>query len=82
MLAAARRGAADPSAESVLWQVWSLSGLQDGLVAASLRGGRAGQHADATLDAVVALFEHAADLAERLPGAGVRAFVDDVLGRA
>ncbi len=81
MVAAARRRAADPSAEAVLWQVWSRSGLQDGLVEASLRGGRAGQQADAILDAVVALFDHADDLAERLPGAGVRAFVDDVLGR-
>ena len=43
--------------------------------------GGAGQQADAALDAVVAVFEHAADLAERLPGAGVRAFVDDVLDR-
>ena len=81
MIAAARRGSADPDAEGVLWRVWSLSGLQDDLLASSLRGGRTGQQADAALDAVVAVFEHAADLAERLPGAGVRAFVDDVLDR-
>ena len=81
MVDAARAGLADPAAESTLWTIWQLSGLEDALVGASLRGGRAGQRADATLDAVLAVFGMAAELAEKLPMAGVSAFVDMVQGR-
>ena len=52
-----------------------------GLMAASSRGGRAGQRADSTLDAVLALFSMASDLADRMPLAGVGAFVDLVQGQ-
>jgi len=81
MVQAARDGIAEPAAESTLWKIWQLSELEDGLVSASLRGGRAGQRADATLDAVVSVFGMAAELAEKLPMAGVSAFVDMVEGR-
>lgn len=81
MLDAARSGAADPAAESSLWQVWQHAGLQDTLVTSSLRGGRAGQRADSTLDSVVALFSMAAELADRMPRAGVAAFLDLVDGQ-
>ncbi len=81
MLDAARTGAADPAAEASLWQIWQHSGLENALVTASLRGGRAGQRADSTLDAVLALFSMAADLAARMPLAGVDAFLDLALGQ-
>ncbi len=81
MLDAARAGAGDPAAETCLWQVWDRSGLADPLVAASLRGGRAGQRADATLDAVIGLFGVAADLAGRTPMAGVGALLDVIEGQ-
>ena len=81
MLDAARAGAADSAAESSLWQIWQHSGLEQSLVSASLRGGRAGQRADSTLDAVLALFSMAADLAARMPLAGVGAFLDLVEGQ-
>ena len=81
MVDAARSGVSDPAAESTLWKIWQLSGLEDALLGASLRGGRAGQRADATLDAVLAVFGMAAELAEKLPIAGMSAFVDVVEGR-
>lgn len=68
-------------AEVALWQLWTVSGLEKELLAAVARGGRAAARADASLDAVVSLFDDAADLAGRLPGAGVRAFVDQVRAR-
>lgn len=71
----ARARAAAPVAEDLLWALWQAADLQPALVAAVERGGRAGQQADRRLDAVVALFELAADLADRLPSAGVAAFV-------
>lgn len=81
MLDVSRSGAADPAAEASLWLIWCQSGLQDRLVAGSLQGGRAGQRADSTLDAVMALFADAADLADRMPLAGVQAFLDLVDGQ-
>ena len=56
------------------------AGLEHTLVAAVERGGTGGQRADRALDAVLGLFAMAADLAERVPLAGVRAFVDEVRG--
>ncbi|MET0865059.1 MAG: ATP-dependent DNA helicase [Nakamurella sp.] len=81
MLDAARAGAGDQGAEDSLWQVWMQSGLAESLAATSLRGGRAGQRADATLDAVLGLFTMAADLVEQMPLAGVGAFLDLVDGQ-
>ena len=73
----ARRVVGDGTAttEEMLWQVWAASGLAEPLVAASERGGRAGLQADRALDAVVELFELAAELAERLPMAGLPALL-------
>jgi len=81
MLEVARAGAADSAPEASLWQIWRQSGLEDWLVAASLRGGRAGQRADSTLDSVLTLFASASDLADRMPLAGVQAFLDLVEGQ-
>lgn len=80
LLRTAREVARLPDGESALWRIWSATGLQDELTAVAERGGRAGQRADAALDAVLELFGRAADLATRLPGAGVRAFVDQARG--
>ena len=81
MLDAARHGAADSSAETSLWNVWRHTGLEEPLLAASLRGGRGGQRADSTLDSVLALFGMASELADRMPLAGVEAFLDLVEGQ-
>ncbi len=81
MLDAARMGAADAAAEQSLWKVWQASELEEQLVSASLRGGRAGQRADQTLDGVMSLFSMAADQADRTPLAGVEAFLDMVTGQ-
>jgi RecB family exonuclease len=73
--------AAEPDPRVPLWLVWQRLGLADDLLAASLRGGRAGLRADRSLDAVLALFDLAGELAERLPYAGVRAFLDQAVDR-
>ncbi|WP_051264672.1 ATP-dependent helicase [Nakamurella lactea] len=79
LLRAAQQAAAAADGESALWRVWTGTGLQSELTTAAERGGRAGRRADEALDAVVALFDQAAELAARLPGAGVRAFIDQAL---
>ena len=73
--------AAEPDPRVPLWLVWQRLGLADDLLAASLRGGRAGQRADRSLDAVLALFDLAGEVAERLPYAGIRAFVAQAVDR-
>ncbi|GAA2000608.1 ATP-dependent helicase [Nakamurella flavida] len=72
------RSTAGTDAVRALWEVWERSGLADRLGAQAVAGGRAGRAADATLDAVVALFEWSGDHADRLPGAGVQSFLDVV----
>ena len=71
----------EPDPRVPLWLVWQRLNLADDLLAASLRGGRAGQRADRSLDAVLALFDLAGELAERLPYAGIRAFLDQAVDR-
>ncbi len=73
---AAATGAAGPSAERLLWALWSASGLGERWRSDALAGGRRGRRADRDLDAVVALFEAATRFTERLPGAGAAAFLD------
>ena len=81
LLDIARAGASNPVAEQVLWQVWQSCGLEEQLLAAVERGGSTGQRADRSLDAVLALFGMAAELAERVALAGVTAFIDAVRGQ-
>jgi len=81
LLDLARTGAQNASAEQVLWSIWQAGGLQERLVATVERGGTSGQRADRTLDAVVNLFAMASDLAQRLPLAGVSAFIALVRGQ-
>ncbi|GAA4592932.1 superfamily I DNA/RNA helicase/RecB family exonuclease [Actinoplanes octamycinicus] len=96
LLTVARTAAAEPgaSAEEVLWTVWRASGLADRWYAMSTgniritdpaQAARARQWraeaADRDLDAMVVLFDAAARFVDRLPGAGVRVFLDHVLGQ-
>ncbi len=75
LLEAVQSVAHDPDPRVPLWRVWQRLGLADDLLAASLRGGRAGHRADRSLDAVLGLFDAAGELADRLPYAGIRAFL-------
>lgn len=76
-----RASAGVPDPRDVLWLVWQRLGLAQQLVADSLRGGRAGQRADQSLDAVLGLFEMAGELVERLPHAGARALLEEATDR-
>ncbi|MEE2035415.1 ATP-dependent DNA helicase, partial [Rhodococcus chondri] len=62
--------------EDVLWEAWRATDLERRWVAASARGGPVGAQADRDLDAVVALFDAAADYVDRLPRAQIAGFVD------
>lgn len=66
------------TAEDVLWAVWQESGQADVLLEQSAKGGVRGAAADRDLDAVVALFDHAARFVDRLPQAGPELFVDNI----
>jgi ATP-dependent exoDNAse (exonuclease V) beta subunit len=83
LLARARQAGTEPgaTAETVLWAVWTASGLAQRWERASLAGGPAGEAADRDLDAVVALFEAAARFCDRLPAAGPGVFLDHLLGQ-
>lgn len=62
--------------EDVLWAAWQATGLERRWARASERGGPGGAQADRDLDAVVALFDAAADYVDRLPRAQIIGFVD------
>lgn len=64
--------------EETLWRVWQASGLQRSWLATVDRGGVSGAQADRDLDAVVALFEAAADYVDRLPGASAVGFAREL----
>jgi superfamily I DNA/RNA helicase/RecB family exonuclease len=66
------------TAEDVLWAVWQESGQGDRLLEQLGKSGGRGAAADRDLDAVVALFDHAARFVDRLPQAGPELFVDDL----
>jgi len=71
--AAAQEGA---TAATVLWAMWSATGLAEVWRTTALAGGPAGQRADADLDAMLALFKAAERHAERMPQAGPREFLE------
>lgn len=77
VLTAGRGAAAEAGADArtVLWALWSASGLAETWRSLALAGGPAGERADRDLDAVLALFAAADGFAERLPLAGPAAFV-------
>ncbi|MCA1225149.1 ATP-dependent DNA helicase [Saccharopolyspora sp. 6M] len=64
--------------EEALWRVWKACDLERRWVAASERGGIAGAQADRDLDAVVALFDAAAQYADRKPGSDIAGFVEEL----
>ncbi len=69
MLAAAREaGVRDGNAEVILWAAWSAAGLSRHWERASLRHDAVGAAANRDLDAVLQLFDEAADFVDRLPG--------------
>ncbi|HET7280490.1 MAG TPA: PD-(D/E)XK nuclease family protein, partial [Dermatophilaceae bacterium] len=71
----AARWAPGVTAESVLWAMWSASGLAGRWRDAALAGGPGGARADRDLDAVVGLFDAAATFVDRLPQAGPEQFL-------
>ncbi|GII85818.1 DNA helicase [Sphaerisporangium siamense] len=79
LIKVARESAArGDTAEEALWAVWQASGLPERWTDASVAGGPRGGQADRDLDAVVALFDHAARFVDRLPHAGLGVFLDDL----
>jgi superfamily I DNA/RNA helicase/RecB family exonuclease len=82
LLATARATAREGgSAEEVLWAVWSASGLGEQWQRQSRQGGPVGAGADRDLDAMVALFDAAANFVDRLPRSGPRVLVDHLLAQ-
>lgn len=78
---AAAQASDDVTAETVLWAIWSASGLAEPWRRTALAGGPAGARADRDLDAVVALFDAAARFVDRLPHAGAAEFVQHLRGQ-
>ena len=66
------------SAESVLWAMWSATGLARAWQETALGGGPGAQRADRDLDAVVGLFDAAAKFVDRLPQAGPEEFLTHI----
>ncbi|WP_460495950.1 ATP-dependent helicase [Glycomyces tarimensis] len=64
---------------AVLWAVWETSGMGERLRRRALSSDRRAQRADAELDAMIALFDLAADYERKQPGAGVDVFCEHVL---
>ncbi|WP_166659622.1 ATP-dependent DNA helicase [Glycomyces sp. NRRL B-16210] len=62
-----------------LWAVWEASALAERLQRRALSSDRRAQRADAELDAVIALFDLAADYERKQPGAGAEVFCEHVL---
>lgn len=66
--------------EEVLWAAWSSARLERRLVRQALAADAWSRTADRSLDAVVSLFDHAADFVDRVPGGSVALFCDIVSG--
>ncbi len=83
VLAAGREAAARPEAspETVLWALWSATGLGAAWRRAALSGGVSGARADRDLDAVMALFEAAGRFTDRFPRADAAAFLEYLEGQ-
>ncbi|MDP0396300.1 ATP-dependent helicase [Tsukamurella strandjordii] len=73
---AARAAAADGTVEEVLWAAWAVTGLAGRWGALALRGGGLGEQADRDLDAVMGLFDAAADFTDTLPTASPARFIE------
>ncbi|WP_168169050.1 ATP-dependent helicase, partial [Dietzia sp. HMSC21D01] len=68
------------TAEEVLWAAWTASRLERRLVRQAVAADPWSRSADRSLDAVVSLFDHAADFVDRVPGGSVGLFCDVVSG--
>ncbi|AVM64791.1 ATP-dependent DNA helicase [Dietzia sp. oral taxon 368] len=68
------------TAEEVLWAAWTASRLERRLVRQAVAADPWSRSADRALDAVVSLFDHAADFVDRVPGGSVGLFCDVVSG--
>lgn len=66
--------------EEVLWAVWSASRLERRLVRQAVAADPWSRSADRSLDAVVSLFDHAADYVDRVPGGSMTMFCDMITG--
>lgn len=66
--------------EEVLWAAWQASRLERRLVRQAVAADPWSRSADRSLDAVVSLFDHAADYVDRVPGGSVALFRDVVSG--
>ncbi|MDR1394003.1 MAG: PD-(D/E)XK nuclease family protein [Bifidobacteriaceae bacterium] len=71
-----RSGSWSGGAAGTLWAVWEALGLAEGWQDQALRGGAAGWRADASLDAVLALFAAANRYDSRNPGSDTDGFLD------
>ena len=83
MLEAGRAAVADPARdpETVLWALWSASGLAQQWSAAALSEGPSSTRADRDLDAMMALFHTAERFVEQMPGADPELFLDYILSQ-
>lgn len=83
MLDAGRGAAADPGSdpETVLWALWSASGLAQQWSGAALSEGPSSTRADRDLDAMMALFHTAERFVEQMPGADPGLFLDYILSQ-
>ncbi|MFN3602416.1 MAG: PD-(D/E)XK nuclease family protein [Dietzia sp.] len=64
--------------EEVLWAAWSASRMERRLVRQAVAADPWSRSADRSLDAVVSLFDHAADYVDRVPGGSVALFCEVV----
>lgn len=83
MIQAGRVAAMEPgaNAESVLWAIWSATGLAIEWTRTALAGGPHGARADRDLDAMMALFHTAERYVDQMPGAGPEQFLEYLLNQ-
>lgn len=68
--------AAENSVEMVLWDLWHATAKAHSLREVVSAGGVPGRAADRSADAVLDLFDHAADFVEQMPRGSLRQFVE------
>jgi superfamily I DNA/RNA helicase len=83
MIHAGTAAAGEPgaNAETVLWALWSSTGMASRWAEAALNGGAAGARPDRDLDAMMALFHTAERYVDQLPGSGPEQFLEYLLNQ-
>lgn len=83
MLTAGRKAAAEAgaNAQTVLWALWSATGLSEYWAKLALEPGAAGLRADRDLDAMMALFHTAERYVDQLPGSTPAQFLEYLLSQ-